>query len=84
MKSSGDHDDAHTPKPANQTSSPRQATEPTPSEIAERAHQLWLEQGMPANTAEQNWMDAERELKAAFRSHSLVEKVDENAGSVQR
>jgi hypothetical protein len=84
MSSSGNQDDAHSPKPADGLSSPRQATEPTPSEIAERAHQLWVEQGMPPNTAEQNWMDAERELKAAFRSRSLVEKVDENAGSVQR
>jgi hypothetical protein len=84
MKPSGNQDDANLPKAADGASSPRQATEPTPSEIAERAHQLWLEQGMPSNTAEQNWLDAERELKAAVKSRSLVEKVQENAGSVQR
>jgi len=82
MKSSSDQDDAQVP--AHGPSSPHHPSEPTPSEIAERAHQLWLEQGMPANTAEQNWLDAERELKAASRSRSLVEKARENAGSVQR
>ena len=81
MKSSSDQDDAQVP--AHGPSSPH-PSEPTPSEIAERAHQLWLEQGMPSNTAEQNWLDAERELKGASRSRSLVEKARENAGSVQR
>jgi hypothetical protein len=57
---------------------------PTYAEIAALAHQLWLEQGQPSDSAERNWLEAERDLRASRVSRSLVEKVQEQAGSVQR
>ena len=57
---------------------------PTYSEISDRAHQIWLEQGQPADSAEQNWLQAERELQASGTSRRLVEQVRAHAGSVQR
>lgn len=56
---------------------------PTHAEIASRAYQLWLEQGRPPDSAEGNWLEAERELHAAAKSHSLIAKVHERGGSVQ-
>jgi len=56
---------------------------PTYADIAERAHQLWLEQGQPPNSSERNWLEAERELKAAANSRRLVQGVHERSGSVQ-
>jgi hypothetical protein len=52
--------------------------------IAARAHQIWLEQGQPGDSAEDNWLQAERELRASATSRRLVEQVREHAGSVQR
>jgi hypothetical protein len=57
---------------------------PTEKEIAERAHQLWLQQGCPADSAEENWLQAERELHDAAMSNRLTEMSHENGGSVQR
>ena len=56
---------------------------PTGAEIAERAHEIWLEQGCPANTAEENWLQAERELHDAAMSNRLSEISHERGGSVQ-
>lgn len=56
---------------------------PTWTEIAERAHQLWLQQGCPQGYADQNWQDAERELRTAALSRRLTDTVHEKAGSVQ-
>lgn len=33
--------------------------------IRHRAHQRWLERGCPVGSAEQDWLEAERELSAA-------------------
>jgi len=71
-------DPAHDGKPA-----ALPATPPTHAEIAARAHQLWLEQGRPPDSAERIWLEAEHELNAAAKSHSLIEKVHERGGSVQ-
>ena len=49
------------------------ANHPTHAEIAQRAHQLWLEQGCPQGTAAQNWFDAERELRG------LGQRVEEES-----
>jgi hypothetical protein len=54
---------------------------PTHVEIEVRAYQLWLEQGRPPDSAEGNWLEAEHELRAAAKSHSLIAKV--RGGSVQ-
>lgn len=56
---------------------------PTYAEICARSHQLWLEQGQPLEAAMGNWLEAERELKAAANSRRLVQKVHERSGSVQ-
>lgn len=57
---------------------------PTYEDIAARAHQLWLAQGQPTDSAERNWLEAERELQASAKSRRLVAQVHEHAGSVQR
>jgi Protein of unknown function (DUF2934) len=57
---------------------------PTHQEIAARAHQLWLQEGQPPESAERNWLDAERELKEAAISRRLIEMAHQGAGSVQR
>ena len=36
----------------------------TTEQIAERAYFLWLEKGCPEGTAEQDWIEAERQLSA--------------------
>jgi hypothetical protein len=56
---------------------------PTAAEIGERAHQIWLQQGCPANAAEENWLQAERELHDALMSARLAEISREKGGSVQ-
>jgi hypothetical protein len=59
------------------------AEAPTYADIATRAHQLWLEQGQPPDSSERNWLEAERELKAAANSRRLVKGVHQRSGSVQ-
>lgn len=53
------------------------------AEIQIRAHQLWIEEGKPADSAERNWLEAEHELNAAAKSRNLLEKVNQRGGSVQ-
>jgi len=53
------------------------------AEIKVRAHQLWIEQGKPPDSAERNWLEAEHELNVAAKSRSLLEKVKQRGGSVQ-
>lgn len=60
--------------------------EPAPvshEEIAERAHQLWMLKGYPPNSAEENWLEAERELHDARLSRRLTQMSHEKGGSVQ-
>lgn len=61
-------------------------SEITPSweEIAERAYHLWARKGYPEDAAEENWLEAERELHDAVLSRRLTKIADQNAGSVQR
>jgi hypothetical protein len=56
---------------------------PTHEEIAERAYKLWLDEGRPSDSAEANWQEAERELRASRISRALAEKAKERSGSVQ-
>jgi len=37
----------------------------SPDEVALRAYYLWIERGCPSGTAEQDWLEAERELQEA-------------------
>ncbi len=55
----------------------------THAEIKERAHQLWIEEGNPPDSAERNWLEAEHELNASAKSRSLLETVNQRGGSVQ-
>jgi hypothetical protein len=59
------------------------AETPSYEDIAARAHQLWLEQGQPPDSSERNWLEAERELKAAATSRRMLKGVHEKSGSVQ-
>jgi hypothetical protein len=36
----------------------------TPEQIAQRAHELWVKNGCKHGQDEQNWLEAERQLKA--------------------
>ncbi len=42
---------------------PTKHQEPATQQIAERAWQIWQEQGCPDGCAEQNWLQAEAELR---------------------
>jgi hypothetical protein len=59
-------------------------TLPSREDIAERAYRLWVKKGYPEDSAEENWLQAERELRDASLSRRLTKMADENAGSVQR
>ncbi len=53
------------------------------SEIAHRAHELWIERGCRYGSHEQDWLDAEREVRAKKASMS-TRKIDDVSGAVQR
>jgi hypothetical protein len=57
---------------------------PTHEQIAERAHQLWIERGRPDGSPEQDWLQAEEELRAALNSRDAIEATKGRGGSVQR
>jgi hypothetical protein len=56
---------------------------PTHDEIAERAHQRWLQNGCPNGSQEKDWLEAERELHDAALSRRLTEMNYQKGGSVQ-
>jgi len=56
---------------------------PTHEEIAGRAHQIWEIHGRPSNTAEQDWIEAEAQLRAAAISATVTQKHSHPTGSVQ-
>jgi len=59
--------------------------QPSEREIAERAYHLWQQNGCPIGTAEQHWLDAERELRSHADPHSPVKQPPPSpSGSVQR
>jgi hypothetical protein len=54
------------PRPAT-TSAPRPATTsaaPTYEQISQRAQEIWMKKGCLPGQDEQNWLEAERQLKA--------------------
>jgi len=57
---------------------------PTVAQIARRAHELWKERGCPEGTAEQDWFQAEQELKARNESKPSSPELRQGSGSVQR
>jgi DUF2934 family protein len=56
------------PKRASAARTRRQATDPTPAEIAVRAFAIYCERGYQDGHAEEDWLQAERELQERARS----------------
>ena len=57
---------------------------PDIEEIKTRAYQLWCERGYPHGSADEDWHQAERELRAKNGSQRIDDKLHESSGSVQR
>jgi len=57
---------------------------PTLEQIARRAHELWIKRGCPEGSAEQDWLQAEQELKARNPSEASSQILRQGSGSVQR
>jgi hypothetical protein len=53
------------------------------AEIAERAYEIWLRNGSPMGTAQEDWLEAERQLHDALISRRLTQMTHEKGGSVQ-
>lgn len=51
-----------------------QRVAPSAHEIAQRAHELWVQRGRPEGSSDQDWFEAERELQ----------ELGQGTGSVQR
>jgi hypothetical protein len=52
-------------------------TKPDPQAIRDLAYRLWNARGRPANSANEDWLEAERQLQGKQRS--MTQKVDEAA-----
>ena len=53
--------------PSSQTGHSSTSTVKVPHEkIAQRAYEKWVKRGKPQGTADQDWMEAEKELKAEY------------------
>ena len=50
-------------------------TKPDPQAIRDLAYRLWSQRGRPANSANEDWLEAERQLGS--RESSTAKKVDE-------
>ena len=48
-----------------ETAQPTQTMEPTQEQIARLAEKYWAERGWPIGSPEQDWLRAERDLKAS-------------------
>jgi hypothetical protein len=57
---------------------------PDIEEIKKRAHELWMERGCPHGSADEDWHQAERELRARNGSGRVSDQLHESSGSVQR
>jgi hypothetical protein len=55
----------------------------TEVDIAERAYEIWIRNGSPAGTAQEDWLEAERQLHDALISRRLTQMTHEKGGSVQ-
>jgi hypothetical protein len=52
-------------------------------EIAARAHELWQARGHQHGSADQDWLEAEAELRANRDSHNVLQSSANKGGSVQ-
>jgi hypothetical protein len=56
---------------------------PTRAQIAARAHELWTARGCPQGSSEQDWLQAEADLKRELQEHAPLKGVRKKTGSVQ-
>lgn len=57
---------------------------PAVEQIKARAYELWCERGCPDGSADEDWHQAERELRARTGSQRVSDDLHESSGSVQR
>jgi len=57
---------------------------PEIDEIKMRAYQLWAQRGCPHGSADQDWYQAEQELRAKHGSQRISDELHRSSGSVQR
>ncbi len=50
-----------------QTPTTTKTPKPTREQVAQRAHDIWVKNGCKHGQDEQNWLEAERQLKAETR-----------------
>ena len=55
----------------------------THDEIAARAYELWHARGRQNGSAEQDWLEAEAELRANRESRNVLQSTADKGGSVQ-
>jgi hypothetical protein len=52
--------------------------------IAKRAHELWVLRGQPHGSADEDWHQAEQELRGRNGDQRISDQFHESSGSVQR
>jgi len=52
--------------------------------IKMRAYELWIQRGCPDGSADQDWHQAERELRSEHGSERIDQEMHQSSGSVQR
>jgi hypothetical protein len=60
------------------------ANRPSDAEIAAAAHRIWEQRGRPADSHEQDWSEAERQLREIGNTPKDSRILAEQSGSVQR
>jgi hypothetical protein len=60
------------------------ANRPSYAEIAAVAHRIWEQRGRPSDSHEQDWLEAERQLRAGGKTPKDSRILAEQSGSVQR
>ena len=54
-----------------------------PEDIAKLAHEIWAKRGFPPRSAQEDWLEAETELKKG-KANQEVKEIFNPGGSVQR
>jgi hypothetical protein len=57
--------------------------EPAHGDIAQLAHELWVQQGRPSDSSERDWLEAETQLRRSRTSRASLQMIHEKSGSVQ-
>lgn len=57
---------------------------PEIDQIKMRAYERWCERGCPHGSADEDWYEAEQELRAKHGSQRISDQLHESSGSVQR